>query len=160
MRKLIALSALLVSAACGEAPKKDNELVILNGSPAVTDETIKAVIDSVNAIHAVNLDGYSLTVLDDLGELRSGCVGNDNQYGCHSANPKYIRTFWPTEYQDYSKKVINAISAYTLCHEMGHAYYGQTENNTDHNHTHREWFDGNDATSVCGRIYDLFHKDL
>lgn len=156
---VLMIGATLVTG-CGvdNSDNANKPLDVLNGSH-VSDGVIYSVIDYVNEVAPahVNTDNYTLTVHGTVEESMEAC-GGEGEVGCHNKGLKYIHTPWPSEYEDYDAATLNAISAYTLCHELGHLYYYNTTGNSDHNHTHTEWFDGNKVDSVCGKVYDKYNK--
>ncbi len=157
---LIACLFIMVLTACEPQDETKPELVIYNGSVAVTDDHIQQVIDAVNTFEYVDLKGYSMTIYGTAEEVDEHCFGSDEgELGCHSGMPAFIHTFWPTEFRDYTPSVVNGMGAYIICHEMAHAYLYKTTGNGDAKHTHTEWFDLNRMDSYCGQVYDQFHKE-
>ena len=146
--------------ACGNEPSVNKPVDVLNGSTAITVEQIYSVMNYVDMMAGTHVDltNYTLTVHGTVEESIEACAGGE--VACHNKAAMYIHAPWPTEYMDYDRATLNAISAYTLCHEMGHAHLYHTTGNGDGDHTHTEWFDGNDPTSVCGRVYDHYNRVL
>lgn len=160
--KTFLVLAIAMLAACGGAEQTATSPVdILNGSPVVADETIQAVIAATQAIaqSEIDLDGYTLTVFDSVEGSHEACskFSGESAVGCTVISTKEIDTPWPVEFSGYDRATLNAISAAVIAHELGHVYYFQTTGDPDATHSHDEWFNKDDATSVAGRVYDQFN---
>lgn len=162
-RMLVKFGPLLLAlCACAGAPSTfdpNAPVDVLNGSPDVTNETLQKVMDLTNQLapKAVNLNGWSIIVYSTVEESHSHCTSTTGEGdGCVDPLIHTIHVPWPSEYNGYDAATLRAESAEVLAHEMGHVFYFQTTKDFDHNHTHKEWFNQDDATSLCGRVYDAF----
>lgn len=160
--KLALAIALGLSGACGVMPSSNGALDIRNGSPAVSIDTIDAVIAYTDTLtpdgSPIDLHGYTLTVWDTVADAQRACIAVDGVACTVIGDSHTIDTPWPSEYGSYDTATLDAISAAALAHELGHVYYFETTGDSDAAHTHTEWFDVNDPSTVCGRVYDAFNN--
>lgn len=142
MRKVIALSALMVSAACGTTNQPDTGgLDVLNASNAA-DHQIAWAIDETFAVGGrMNLDGYTLIVYSTVDETLKAC---DGHFICLNTSTQVLTMTWLSD--DIPQ------SASWVAWAIGLVKYGATSGKE----SNPEWFDYQNKQSVVGLVYDNF----
>lgn len=99
-----------------------------------------------------------------MDESIDDCIQHgSNGKACTRPTDRFIIAYWmyslEVNGQVYPRKLLNGSSAADLAHELGHVYYYQTTGDSDHNHTHQEWFDDYTIGSITNQVYGHYYRD-